>query len=185
MVKVECKCGTIKKVQLAELTSGNTKSCGCYNYEKSKLNFKKHGQSDTRLYKIWKDMNKRCYNYNSINYSNYGGRGIIICEDWKSNYVNFMNWSNDNGYSDDLSIDRINVNGNYEPNNCRWVDRFTQNTNTRKQRKFKAIDNNGIHYIHNCILILSKEHNLNHKCVSDCLNGRQLTHKGWTFERIE
>ena len=77
-------------------------------------------------------MNTRCYYKNTDFYKYYGGRGIRICDDWKYDFVNFYNWSISNGYKDNLSIDRINVNGNYEPNNCRWATNLEQALNKRK-----------------------------------------------------
>lgn len=84
-----------------------------------------------RLYRIWSHMIRRCYKQKSNDYKNYGARGIIICDDWKNSFLNFYDWSMCNGYNDTLSIDRIDVNGNYEPDNCRWVDLTVQNNNKR------------------------------------------------------
>lgn len=92
----------------------------------------KHGFYGTRLYEIWRAMKKRCYLKTHVQYDNYGGRGIVVCDEWKDNSKNFFNWAMENGYRDDLTIDRIDVNSNYEPSNCRWVDWKTQNRNTRK-----------------------------------------------------
>ena len=82
-------------------------------------------------------MKKRCYNPECVAYSNYGGRGIKICDEWLNNYTSFHDWALSNGYADNLSIDRIDVNGNYEPSNCRWVDAKIQ-ANNRRPRKDKA-----------------------------------------------
>lgn len=91
-----------------------------------------HGMRHTRLYNIYANMKQRCYNKNNNNYENYGERGIIICDEWLKDNKSFFDWANNNGYSDNLTIDRIDVDGNYEPSNCRWVDRTTQNRNNRR-----------------------------------------------------
>src|SRR5206468_9297058 len=89
----------------------------------------KHGMKGTRLYTIWKGMRYRCLNPNNCNYHNYGGKGIAVCEEWQSSFLSFYNWSMENGYSDTLSIDRIDNNGNYEPSNCKWSNHSEQQIN--------------------------------------------------------
>lgn len=97
---------------------------------------KTHGDSrDSRLYRIWRSMIRRCHNINSDNYKYYGGRGISTCHEWRVSYQVFKRWSMVNGYSNDLSIDRIDTNGNYEPSNCKWSTRGVQMNNTRRNRK--------------------------------------------------
>lgn len=94
----------------------------------------KHGQNRTRLYHIYLDMKQRCYNVKSQHYDNYGGRGIKICNEWFNDFKLFYNWSKEHGYTDELSIDRINVNGDYEPSNCRWITISEQQANRRSAR---------------------------------------------------
>ncbi len=99
------------------------------DYSHNKNSRHLHGLSNTRLCNIWNGIKRRCYNTNYYRYNEYGGRGIIICDEWKNDFISFYNWSILNGYHDDLSLDRIDVNGNYAPSNCRWVDTHTQNYN--------------------------------------------------------
>ena len=94
---------------------------------------KTHGMTNTRLYNIWSTMRQRCNNPNSAKYKNYGGRGVAICNEWSS-FEEFMNWALLNGYSDNLTLDRINVNGNYEPMNCQWITNEKQQLNKRNNK---------------------------------------------------
>ena len=128
----ECDCGNITTVLTEALKSGHTKSCGCLGKEKRLEANKTHNLTNNRIYSIWHGIKARCFNNNEKAYKNYGERGITLCEEWKNNFMTFYNWSINNGYQDNLTIDRINVNGNYEPNNCRWVNQKQQSRNMRK-----------------------------------------------------
>ena len=128
-----CECGNKINVATWKLKNGNTKSCGCYRKEKLKENQidATHGKTNTLLYRTWDGMKKRCYNKNANNYENYAGRGIKMCDEWKNNFQAFYTWAINNGYKKELSIDRIDVDGNYEPSNCRWATAKEQSRNRR------------------------------------------------------
>lgn len=128
--KCKCDCGNETEVISNVLVNGHTKSCGCLKDEAFLKRNTKHGQADTRLYKIWQGMIQRCTNHNYTGYKNYGGRGICVCDEWL-NFITFYIWATRNGYDSVLSIDRVNNNGNYEASNCRWSNRIEQNNNSR------------------------------------------------------
>lgn len=130
--RCRCDCGNEVIVQTFNLKSGNSKSCGCYNAESIKDRSTTHGCRHTRLYAIWTNMKTRCYNKGETSdYMNYGGRGIKMCEEWRDSFEPFRDWALKNGYDDSLSIDRVDVDGAYEPSNCRWVDAKLQANNRR------------------------------------------------------
>lgn len=145
--RVLCQCsgGTRFETQLYHLTSGHTKSCGCLQKEKVSQVNTSHGLVGTRLYSIYRNMFSRCYKKYNKAYQDYGARGIKICDEWLDDFQSFYDWSIANDYQENLSIDQIDNNKGYSPDNCRWTDRTTQNRNTRPNKVI--VLNNEAHWL--------------------------------------
>lgn len=134
-----CSCGvTTKAIDQDSVVNGNTKSCGCFKHEKDTA--RGDGRTKEKLYRVHSSMKQRCFNENSCNYKNYGKRGITVCDEWKNSYDIFKVWAIENGYKEGLEIDRRDNNGNYTPENCRWV---TRDININNLRKTILITHNG------------------------------------------
>jgi hypothetical protein len=124
-------CGSEFKAISGNVNSGKTTSCGCFRLSQLRKKITKHGDSNTRLFSIWKGIKKRCYYKKDKFYHRYGGLGIKVCDEWVSDYSEFKRWALSNGYSDELTIERIDVSGNYEPVNCTWIAMADQSYNKR------------------------------------------------------
>lgn len=170
--RCRCDCGKETMVTSGNLRSGSTNSCGCLHNEFISSLSKTHGLSHTRLHGIWRGIKGRCLNHKNSAYQRYGGRGITICEEWRDNFENFYEWAIENGYQDDLSIDRIDVNEGYFPENCRWATDEIQSRNKRNNRKYSY---NGKT---KTLSEWATEYGIDRKTLSD-----RMDKFGWDFER--
>ena len=163
MWKCVCECGRTSIVVGTNLISGKTHSCGCLS--------RKHGKArKERLYNIWVGMRQRCRDKNSKDYKRYGGRGIAVCPSWED-YRTFRDWAMSSGYEDTLTIDRIDSNGNYEPNNCRWASYKEQNNNLRSN-----------------VMVIYEEEEMTMKQLAEKVGMsytllKQRLSRGWTVEK--
>lgn len=129
--KCVCDCGNETIVASSDLISGHTQSCGCKKYESKN---RVHGMTKTDIHKKWSSMLQRCYDKNHKSYLRYGAFGVKVCDEWRNDFISFMNWSYSNGYKESLSLDRIDNSKGYSPDNCRWVEWREQANNRTSNR---------------------------------------------------
>lgn len=168
----KCDCGNETIVCGRDMTREHTFSCGCLHKQIARERVTKHGGHGTRLYSVWKGMNNRCNNENTDYYKYYGGKGIKVCSEW-TDYAVFRDWALANGYTDDLTLDRIDVNGDYCPQNCRWL--------TTKEQSNNRSNNHRITYkgMTKTISQWADYFGLSYGAMST------RVYSGWSMERIE
>ena len=169
-----CDCGKHTTVMAVKLRSGNTKSCGCYRSELVSARNFKHGRgtAKNKTYNTWIHLKHRCFNSNDKQFCDYGGRGISVCDEWRNDFKTFYDWSMSHGYNDTLTIDRIDVNGNYEPSNCRWV---TMKEQCRNKRNNRLLTFNGKTQ---CIVDWSNDLQIDRRTIT-----KRIDVLGWTVEK--
>lgn len=167
----KCDCGNVGTFAEDRLKSGNTKSCGCICHEKLLKRNTKHNLSKTHLYRIYHGIKKRCYNKKDSSYGRYGAKGIKMCDEWLSDFINFYNWATSHGYKNTLTIERKDYRGDYTPENCIWIPAEEQARNTSR---------NVYHEYKGKKKLLgewAKEYNLPFTCV------RKRLVRGWTLDK--
>lgn len=167
----KCECGNEIIIRGSDVRTRHTISCGCWKRENAKDMLTKHGKRNTRLYHIWSGMKDRCNNPRNIGYNLYGGRGIKVCEEWSQDFMAFYQWASENGYTDKMTIDRIDANGNYCPENCRWETQKAQQNNRRNNHVISF--NGGTHTLTEWAEITGIK----------CSTIYARLKRGWTIER--
>lgn len=175
--KCRCDCGNEVDVRASCLRSGNTRSCGCLIREVDKKIHTKHGKSDSRLYPIWSSMKDRCYNSKHRSFKHYGSRGITVCDEWLHDFNSFYEWAMASGYDENAprgqyTLDRIDNDKGYSPDNCRWVTIKEQQNNRRSSRMITF--NSETHTMYEWAKILG----MPYKTLNNRINWRR-----WSIEK--
>jgi len=137
-----CECGKEVNVTLNSLQSGCTQSCGCLHKDRTSESRKTHGASKTKLYGVWSSMKARCFSISCSDYPTYGGRGVTVCSEWVTSFICFREWAIGEGYGEGLTIDRKDNNGDYNPDNCRWI---TNSKNATEMNLYHIKHKTGAH----------------------------------------
>jgi len=176
----QCDCGNIKAINEKRMKSGMTRSCGCLHKEVIREKHLIHGERKTKLYQTWVNMKNRCYNSKIECYSRYGGKGIKVCPEWHT-YINFSNWAKKNGYREGLTIERIDPQKDYCPENCEWIT-FSENCRRAGQKSCWGRNLATGEYVEfTNIKDFSEKNGFSRKCIDRVLHGKNKTHKGWVF----
>lgn len=184
-----CDCGNEKVVETHQLLYGKTKSCGCYAKDKASLNAKirnsaKEGNSYHKDYKLWTNMIQRCTNPQNTKYANYGGRGIKVCKEWRNDFKAFLNDMGER--PDNMELDRIDNNGNYEPSNCRWSTRQEQTRNTRQNHPVAQLDMDGNEIARfNTIAEATEAVNGSYNSIRSAVIGKNKTASGFKWKSLK
>lgn len=177
-----CECGNLCVKSRNSLVTGHVKSCGCLARQTKNIRY------DNRIYKCWHSMIDRCYSPKNKSFKNYGAKGICVCDEWKDNYNNFYDWAISSGYASNLTIDRKDSNGNYCPDNCRWISlsenvALANKENVRRKPKFLyyGISPEGKYFEFPNAEQFARNNNLRGTSITRCANGIRKSYKGWIF----
>ena len=179
--KCRCDCGKITCVDTRDLLRGTTKSCGCYNRDRIAKLQAVHGQAHSRLYSVWKDIRRRCNNNKHKDYCRYGALGVHVCEEWNKSFIPFYEWSMSHGYDPNAeygkcTIDRMDPNGDYSPENCRWVT-LREQANNRRNTLYLTY--NGVtDTMSNWAKNVGAKYGVTYLCLFDRIHDR-----GWSIEK--
>ena len=186
MWRCRCDCGKDTVVSGTDLHSGTTKSCGCLRIIRVGETHRHHGGTKSRLFRIWSGMHTRCYNRNVHNFNDYGGRGITICDEWLYDFAAFRDWAMAHGYQDNLSIDRIDNDKGYSPENCRWVSGKVQRANQRPHKSsVTRVLCAETGRVYESISEAAKSTGISIQSISYCINGKQKHAGGYTWRAAD